>query len=111
MTARPGAGGALRTGWRKAFVGLALVGVLGLFLFPVFWLTLTALRPESEVFYVHRGTHLTLANFLKAWRSPKIQESFLNSAVLAVLTTVFSLQPWRSPRPSPRWTPPRSRRP
>ena len=68
------------------------MGVLGLFLFPVFWLTLTALRPESEVFYVHRGTHLTLVNFLKAWRSPKIQESFLNSAVLAILATIFSLQ-------------------
>jgi multiple sugar transport system permease protein len=92
VTARPGAGGALRKGWKKAFVCLALIGVLGLFLFPVFWLTLTALRPESEVFYVHRGTHFTLANFAKAWRSPKIQESFVNSAVLAVLATVFSLQ-------------------
>jgi multiple sugar transport system permease protein len=92
VTARPGAGGVLKKGWRRAFVGLALAGVLGLFLFPVVWLTLTALRPESEVFYVHRGTHLTLANFLKAWQSPKIQESFVNSAVLAVLATVFSLQ-------------------
>jgi ABC-type sugar transport system permease subunit len=92
VTARPGGGGALAKGWRSAFVGLVLAGVLGLFLFPVFWLTLTALRPESEVFYVHRGTQLTLANFLKAWHSPKIQESFLNSAVLATLATVFSLQ-------------------
>ena len=44
------------------------------------------------MFYVHRGTHLTLVNFAKAWQSPKIQESFVNSAVLAVLATFFSLQ-------------------
>ena len=68
MSARPGHGGALAKGWRPAFAGLVLIGVLGLFLFPVFWLALTALRPESEVFYVHRGTQFTLANFLKAWR-------------------------------------------
>ena len=65
--------------------------MLGLFLFPVFWLTLTALRPESEVFYVHRGPTSRWC-FLKAWQSPKIQESFLNSAVLAILATIFSLQ-------------------
>jgi multiple sugar transport system permease protein len=92
VSGRPGGGGALAKGWRSAFVALVLAGVLGLFLFPVAWLTLTALRPESEVFYVHRGTHFTLANFLKAWHSPKIQESFLNSAILATLATIFSLQ-------------------
>ena len=36
MTARVGTGGTLTKGWRQAFVGLALIGVLGLFLFPVF---------------------------------------------------------------------------
>jgi multiple sugar transport system permease protein len=92
MTARAASGGPLAKGWRQAFIGLALAGVLGLFLFPVFWLTLTALRPESEVFFVHRGTQITLANFFKAWQSPKIKESFLNSAVLAFLATIFSLQ-------------------
>jgi multiple sugar transport system permease protein len=92
VSPRAGAAGPLAKGWRQAFVGLALAGVLGLLLFPVLWLTLTALRPESEVFYVHRGTQVTLANFAKAWQSPKIQESFLNSAVLATLATVFSLQ-------------------
>jgi multiple sugar transport system permease protein len=92
VSRRQAGGGALAKGWRSAFVGLVLAGVLGLFLFPVLWLTLTALRPESEVFYVHRGTHFTLANFLKAWHSPKIQESFVNSAILATLATIFSLQ-------------------
>jgi multiple sugar transport system permease protein len=82
----------MRRGGRTAFFALVLLALFSLMLFPVFWLTLTALRPESEVFYVHRGTHLTLANFAKAWRSPKIQESFVNSAVLATLATVFSLQ-------------------
>ena len=44
------------------------------------------------MFDADRGTHLTLANFAKAWRAPKIQESFVNSAVLATLATIFSLQ-------------------
>ena len=64
----PRRAGALRRGWTTAFFGLTLVALFSLMLFPVFWLTLTSLRPESEVFYVHRGTHLTLANFAKAWR-------------------------------------------
>jgi multiple sugar transport system permease protein len=79
-------------GWRKVFFGLVVISMCGLILFPVFWMILTALRPESEVFYVHRGTQITLENFWKAWQSPKIQESFVNSAIVAFLATVFSLQ-------------------
>jgi len=51
-------GVAVRQGGRTVFVALVLAALFALMLFPVFWLTLTALRPESEVFYVHRGTHL-----------------------------------------------------
>ncbi len=82
----------LAKGWKKAFVSLVLFAISLLIVFPVFWLTLTSLRPESEVFYVHKGTRLTLENFWKAWQTPKIQESFFNSAVIATLATFFSLQ-------------------
>jgi multiple sugar transport system permease protein len=82
----------LAKGARKAFFALVLVGVCLLISFPVLWVTLTALRPESEVFYVHAGTTLTLESFAKAWRYPKIQEAFVNSAVVSTLATVFSLQ-------------------
>ncbi|MBW2122621.1 MAG: hypothetical protein JRH07_12380 [Deltaproteobacteria bacterium] len=82
----------LARGWKKVFFGLTMVAICSLIVFPVFWMTLTALRPESEVFYVHRGTHITLANFWEAWRYPMIQESFINSAVVATLATIFSIQ-------------------
>ena len=35
-------------------------GICFAFAFPVLWLILTSLRPESGVYYVHRGTEFTL---------------------------------------------------
>jgi len=48
---------------RKALFALALAGICFAFAFPVLWLILTSLRPESGVYYVHRGTEFTLGNF------------------------------------------------
>src|SRR5450759_5328453 len=45
---------------RKALFALALSGICFAFAFPVLWLILTSLRPESGVYYVHRGTEFTL---------------------------------------------------
>ena len=55
------------------------------------WLILTSLRPESGVYYVHRGTEFTLGNFAEVLRDDRIVEAFLNSALIATLATVFSL--------------------
>ena len=52
---------------------------------------LTSLRPESGVYYVHRGTEFTLGNFAEVLRDDRIVEAFLNSALIATLATVFSL--------------------
>ncbi len=82
----------LAKGWKKAFFGLVTIAICLLIVFPVFWMTLTALRPEADVFYVHKGTRLTLENFFAAWKFPRIQESFVNSAVVATLATIFSIQ-------------------
>ena len=54
---------ALAPGARAALFALAATAVCLLFAFPVFWLVLTSLRPASGVFYVHRGTELTIDNF------------------------------------------------
>jgi len=82
---------AMAPGARRAFFALALVGICLLFAFPVLWLILTSLRPESGVYYVHRGTELTLGNFAQVLRNDRIIEAFANSVVIATLATVFSL--------------------
>src|SRR3981189_2295260 len=76
---------------RKALFALALSGICLAFAFPVLWLMLTSVRPESGVYYVHRGTEFTLGNFAEVLREDRIVEAFLNSAVIATLATVFSL--------------------
>src|SRR5215472_14003005 len=76
---------------RRAFFALALTGICLLFAFPVLWLILTSLRPESGVYYVHRGTELTLGNFATVLRDERIAEAFINSFVIATLATVLSL--------------------
>src|SRR5580704_1049397 len=53
----------LPIGGRRVLFALALAGICFAFAFPVLWLILTSLRPESGVYYVHRGTEFTLGNF------------------------------------------------
>lgn len=62
-----------------------------LLVFPMAWMALTALRPASGVFYVHRGAEFTLGNFGEALDKPEMKAAFLNSALIATLATVFSL--------------------
>jgi len=79
-------------GLRRALWFSGVVLVCFFFMFPVFWLILTAIRPESEVFYVHRGTNFTFTNFTKAFfESYLFKESMINSAILATLGTFLSI--------------------
>src|SRR2546430_4864347 len=75
---------------RKTLFALALAAICFAFAFPVLWLILTSLRPESGVYYVHRGTEFTLGNFAEVLRDDRIVEAFLNSALIATLATVRS---------------------
>src|ERR1051326_3153713 len=76
---------------RKALFALALAGICFAFAFPVLWLILTSLRPESGVYYVHRGTEFTLGNFVEVVHDDRVVEAFANSALIATLATFFSL--------------------
>ena len=76
---------------RKTLFALALAFICFAFAFPVLWLILTSLRPESGVYYVHRGTEFTLGSFAEVLREERIVEAFLNSALISTLATVFSL--------------------
>ena len=63
--------GCRRSG-RKTLFALALAGICFAFAFPVLWLILTSLRPESGVYYVHRGTEFTLGNFAEVLSDERI---------------------------------------
>src|SRR5437762_14024470 len=76
---------------RKTLFALALAAICFAFAFPVLWLILTSLRPESGIYYVHRGTEFTLGNFKEVLGQERIVEAFINCAVLSSLATVFSL--------------------
>ena len=78
-------------GARRAFFALALGAVCLLFAFPVLWLLLTSLRPESGVYYVYRGTEFTLDSYIQVLQTPRLVQAFINSGVIATLATVLSL--------------------
>ena len=75
---------------RAVFFGVVAL-VCGLFAFPVLWLGLTSLRPQSGIYYVHRGTELTLGNFVQVLQNERIVQAFVNSALISTLATVLSL--------------------
>jgi multiple sugar transport system permease protein len=82
---------ALAPGARRAFFGLAIGAVCLLFAFPVLWLVLTSLRPESGVYYVYRGLDFTLQSFVDVLHTQRLVQAFINSGVIATLATVLSL--------------------
>jgi len=87
----PPSTGFLAPGWKKAFFALALLAICLLFAFPVLWLALTSVRPQSGVYYVHRGTEFTVRNYWTVFADPTVKIAYLNSALIATLATVFSL--------------------
>jgi multiple sugar transport system permease protein len=82
---------ALAPGGRRVLLGLALLATLFLFAFPALWLVLTSLRPGWAVFYVHRGTEFTLANFATVLDEEIVVHAFVNSFVIATVATVLSI--------------------
>ena len=81
----------LAPGARRAFFVLALTGVCLLFAFPIIWLLLTSLRPQSGVYYVWKGTEFTLGSYLEVLSNERLRHAFVNSGVLATLATVLSI--------------------
>jgi multiple sugar transport system permease protein len=81
----------LAPGARRAFFGLLVAAVCLLFAFPVLWLMLTSLRPESGIYYVHKGTEFTLDSYKQVLGDERLVKAFINSGVIATLATIFSL--------------------
>ena len=56
-----------------------------LFAFPVFWLMLTSLRPQSGVYYVHKGLEFTLDSYIQVLNDERLVHAFVNSGLIATL--------------------------
>jgi multiple sugar transport system permease protein len=69
MIARPLLFAGLPPWGRRVLFGLAVGMICFAFAFPVLWLMLTSIRPESGVYYVHRGTEFTLHNFIEVFEN------------------------------------------
>lgn len=78
-------------GARRISFTLALSVVCFLFAFPVLWLILTSLRPQSGVYYVYRGLDFTLDSFAQVFANDRLVQAFFNSAVIATVATIFSI--------------------
>jgi len=73
---------------------VAIYAVTTVFLFPILYLLLTALRPPRDVFAVlSAGWRFSLENFTGAfaWKGVRLRDSFVNSAIVATISTVLSL--------------------
>jgi multiple sugar transport system permease protein len=78
-------------GARRISFALALSVVCFLFAFPVLWLILTSLRPQSGVYYVYRGLDFTLDSFAQVFANERLVQAFFNSSVIATAATIFSI--------------------
>jgi multiple sugar transport system permease protein len=81
----------LAPGARQGFFALALAAICLLFAFPIIWLLLTSLRPQSGVYYVWKGTEFTLGSYLEVLANERLRRAFFNSGLLATLATVLSI--------------------
>jgi multiple sugar transport system permease protein len=88
---RSGRLGQLAPGGRKVFFALVVAATTVLVAFPVLWLMLTALRPQSGVYYVHKGLEFTIGNFAEALKPERTLAAFINSGVIATLATLCSI--------------------
>lgn len=76
---------------RELVPNALLLLILFMFMFPIWYLVLTALRPERDIYYVLKGDTLTFFNFGAAWDTPFMKEAFFNSALVATLSSVLSM--------------------
>ncbi|MCR2803529.1 carbohydrate ABC transporter permease [Paenibacillus soyae] len=70
-----------------SLIALALLAV-----FPLYWMVVTSLKPESEVFTSSLiPLHLTFENYVQAWNAVPMDRMLANSMVVAVIQTVMQL--------------------
>ena len=85
----------LKSWWKRGY-GLTLLSILMLavFLFPVYWMIATAVRPAAEILAYPPQlipSRIDWASFEHIFNIPAIPRYFLNSAIVGLGTTLLSL--------------------
>ncbi|WP_407272082.1 carbohydrate ABC transporter permease [Radiobacillus sp. PE A8.2] len=73
---------------------IALFVIALVYLFPIVWLLLSSLKPGNELFTYPLNilpNNPTLGNFEYAWAAMDFMKYFLNTLIVAVLTTVLTV--------------------
>jgi ABC-type glycerol-3-phosphate transport system permease component len=79
---------------RLQSLGLDVLAILvvGIFVFPIIWLYLTALKPAGEMFrgpFAIIPTEITFANFDRIWAAVGFQTAFRNSLLVAGVSSLI----------------------
>jgi multiple sugar transport system permease protein len=79
----------------RAVVSQVLLSLVGLlFLVPIIWMVVSALKPSAEVFTVPPrlvGTEVKFSNFVEAWNYLPFGRFILNTLFVAVVGTLITL--------------------
>lgn len=79
------------TKWLKTVIGCIVVG---LYLIPVYWMVVTSLKPEGDIFAVPPQVvpfHPQWTSYFTVLQDPAIRRAFLNSVIISLGTTAFTL--------------------
>jgi ABC-type glycerol-3-phosphate transport system permease component len=81
-----------RSRLRAAGLDLLAILVVGVFIFPVLWLYLTALKPSSQMFgdpFAILPAQITFDNFTRIWGAVGFQTAFRNSLIVAGVSSLI----------------------
>lgn len=73
---------------------ILLLFITGIFMFPIYWIVVSSLRPSQELFTVPPTLYLKNISFewyMEVFLRTEIPHYFVNSFILATLTTIISL--------------------
>ncbi|MEA2631878.1 MAG: multiple sugar transport system permease protein [Chloroflexota bacterium] len=83
-----------RIRWQRVALHAFLIALAALWLFPLAWVTYTALRPASDTIvngYVTLPSTLNFDNFVSAWNQAELPHFFLNTMIVVVPALVLTL--------------------
>ena len=83
-----------RIRWQRVVLHLFLILTSLIWLFPILWTLLQALRPYGDVIkdgYVALAAHLSLQNFATAWEQGDLGHFFRNTLIIAIPAVIGTL--------------------
>jgi multiple sugar transport system permease protein len=83
-----------RLRWQRVVLQVFLIAMALLWLFPILWTLLQALRPYGDTIkdgYVSWPQHLSLDNFVQAWQQGDLTGYFVNTIIIAFPAVILTL--------------------